>query len=277
MDKPWFKFTPSNWLSGSVQLLDDAEKGTYIDLMAMIWKEGGRLDNNKILHRKLRLDHATACDRIDSYCELEILHCEDDLLSIKFLDSQLDDLADKSKKAKENADKRWSKDKDPMQPHANKKREEEKRRDKKEENIKTHTLETSIDPENCNTGASDIMRYLEVFQKIKSFNFNQEFSKIQGAYAEAIHNCDGGEVQIIQAAKDYLYYCQHMQQATQFRANHISFLNKHQFKTDWLIQAENDFMAKNPKATGGTPMVPQFQERDKLEEELGIKFKWDVE
>ena len=146
MDKPWFKFTASNWLSGSVQLLTDSEKGTYIDLIAMIWKEGGKLENTKILHRKLRLDHATACDRIDSYCELGILHCEDDILSIKFLDSQLDDMADKSQKAKENAEKRWSKTKDPMQPHANKKRREEKREEekRKEESNKTKALATDI-------------------------------------------------------------------------------------------------------------------------------------
>ena len=138
MDKPWFKFTANNWLSGSVQLLTDSEKGTYIVLIAMIWKEGGKLENSKILHRKLRLDNATACDRINSYCELDILHCEDGILSIKFLDSQLDDMAIKSKKAKENADKRWSKEAKSMPPHANKKREEEKREEKKR---KEKTLE----------------------------------------------------------------------------------------------------------------------------------------
>jgi len=132
MDKPWFKFTANNWLSGSVQLLTDSEKGTYIDLIAMIWKEGGKLENTKILHRKLRLDNATACDRINSYCELDILHCENDILSIKFLDSQLNDMADKSQKAKDNANKRWSKDTPSMPPHANKKRREEKREEEKE-------------------------------------------------------------------------------------------------------------------------------------------------
>jgi hypothetical protein len=130
MDKPWFKFIASNWLSGSVQLLSDAEKGTYIDLIAMIWKEGGQLEFNKLLSRKLRIDHATACDRINSYCELNILQCKDTVLSIKFIDDQLKDIKNRSEKARENAEKRWSKKETPMQPHANKKREEEKRRDK---------------------------------------------------------------------------------------------------------------------------------------------------
>ncbi len=146
MDKPWFKFTANNWLSGSVQLLTDSEKGTYIDLIAMIWKEGGKLENTKILHRKLRLDNATACDRINSYCELDILHCEDNILSIKFLDSQLNDMADKSQKAKDNANKRWSKDTPSMPPHANKKRREEKREEEKRKELKSKPKKQFIAP-----------------------------------------------------------------------------------------------------------------------------------
>ncbi len=134
MDKPWFKFTANNWLSGSVQLLSDGEKGTYIDLMAMIWKEGGSLKVDKILSRKLRLDHATVCDRIDSYCELNILVCEDDVLSIKFLSDQLEAINEVSDTNSKNAKKGWDKRRALMPPHANKKRKEEKR---EEENIKS--------------------------------------------------------------------------------------------------------------------------------------------
>lgn len=134
MDRPWFKFTSTNWLSGSVQLLDAAEKGTYIDLIAMIWKEGGKLENTKILHRKLRLDNATACDRINSYCDLDILVCENNFLSIKFLDDQIDSYKTTCDKNSKNAAKRWDKETKPMRPDANKKRREEKREEK---NIKT--------------------------------------------------------------------------------------------------------------------------------------------
>ena len=97
----WFKFFPADWLGGSVQLLSDAEKGTFIDLIAMIWKEGGTLEFTKVLHRKLKLDHATACERIDSYCDLEILHCEDNILSMKFIDNQLNDINKTKEKNKE--------------------------------------------------------------------------------------------------------------------------------------------------------------------------------
>lgn len=134
-DKPWFKFTASNWLSGSVQLLSDAEKGTYIDLVSMIWKEGGQLESNKILSRKLRIDYATACDRIKSYCDLDIMACENDILSIKFLDEQFKDMADTSKKNSENAAKRWEKKPkkcDPM-PIREEEREKREERDKRED------------------------------------------------------------------------------------------------------------------------------------------------
>jgi hypothetical protein len=139
MDRPWFKFTANNWLSGSVQLLDAAEKGTYIDLIAMIWKEGGKLENSKILHRKLRLDSATACDRINSYCDLDILVCEDDFLSIKFLNDQINSYKTTCEKNAENAAKRWDKEPKPMRPDANKKRREEKREEEKRKELKNIT------------------------------------------------------------------------------------------------------------------------------------------
>jgi uncharacterized protein YdaU (DUF1376 family) len=131
MNKPWFKFIATDWLSGSIQLLSDAEKGTYIDILAMIWKENGSIKRDKVLARKLRIDYATACDRIDSYCDLDILVCENDCLSVKFISDQLNSLSEVSKKNSENASKRWEKKKTPMRPNANKKRKEEIREDKK--------------------------------------------------------------------------------------------------------------------------------------------------
>jgi len=148
MDKPWFKFTATNWMSGSIQLLTDAEKGTYIDILAMIWKEGGSLKLTNIVSRKLRVDHATVCDRIKSYCELDILVCQDDILSVKFLSDQIDELAEISKKNAENANKRWAKKGDSMRQDANKKREEEKREEKKREKSKpkkTYELPVWVD------------------------------------------------------------------------------------------------------------------------------------
>ncbi len=135
----WFKFSATDWLSGSVQLLSDGEKGTFIDLIAMIWKEQGSITVNNILYRKLRIDNATACERIKSYCELGILVMQDDELSIKFLDNQMNDIETTSKKNSENAKKRWDKKKakcDRMPIREDKKREEEKRTDNKKENNK---------------------------------------------------------------------------------------------------------------------------------------------
>jgi len=128
----WFKFSATDWLSGSVQLLSDGEKGTFIDLIAMIWKEQGSITVNNILYRKLRLDNATACERIESYCELGILVMRDDKLSIKFLDNQIGDIETTSKNNSENAKKRWDKKKtecDRMPIREEKRREEEIRKD----------------------------------------------------------------------------------------------------------------------------------------------------
>jgi len=135
----WFKFSATDWLSGSVQLLSDGEKGTFIDLIAMIWKEQGSITVNNILYRKLRIDNATACERIKSYCELGILVMRDDKLSIKFLDNQMSDIETTSKKNSENAKKRWDKKKtecDRMPIREEKKREEKIITDNKKENNK---------------------------------------------------------------------------------------------------------------------------------------------
>ena len=106
----WFKFSATDWLSGSVQLLSDGEKGTFIDLIAMIWKGQGSIEVNNILYRKLRIDSATACERIESYCDLGILVMRDNELSMKFLDEQIEDIKSTSKKNSDNAKKRWDKD-----------------------------------------------------------------------------------------------------------------------------------------------------------------------
>ena len=133
-DLPYFKFIANDWLSGSIQLLSDSEKGTYIDLTAMLWKEHGSIALDKILARKLRLNYATVCERIDSYCELNIMVCEDSVLSIKFISDQIDSFGEVSKKNAENAKKRWSKSKDEcdrMPIREEKRREEKRKEDKK--------------------------------------------------------------------------------------------------------------------------------------------------
>jgi len=154
----WFKFFPADWLGGSVQLLSDAEKGTFIDLIAMIWKEGGSLEISKVLHRKLKLDHTTACERINSYCDLEILHCENNTLSMKFIDNQLSDINKTKETNKKNADIRWKKEAEKKVDNATASsrmpireeqiREEEIREDTEEENKDTpsSTSEKPIDP-----------------------------------------------------------------------------------------------------------------------------------
>ena len=154
----WFKFSATDWLSGSVQLLSDGEKGTFIDLIAMIWKEQGSITVNNILYRKLRLDNATACERIESYCELGILVMRDDKLSIKFLDNQIGDIETTSKKNSENAKKRWDKKKpecDRMPIREEKRREEEIRKDNIREDNKELCADTPQPPKKTITERGD--------------------------------------------------------------------------------------------------------------------------
>lgn len=149
----WFKFISSEWLGGSIQLLSPEEKGTFIDLCAIYWKNDCCLTFTKVLSRKLRVDHATACDRINSLCELDIVAMQNEELSIKFLDLQKEDIQARASKNSENAKKRWSNSSDSMQPHANKKKsktknkieDKEEDKDKKDQNARPRFIPPTIE------------------------------------------------------------------------------------------------------------------------------------
>lgn len=88
---PFFKFDAEKWLSieSTVQLLTDAEKGTFTDLLAMIWVNKGRLENTAILARKLKVDEGTFKVRLATFMDLELISEVDGFLSVKFLKGQL--------------------------------------------------------------------------------------------------------------------------------------------------------------------------------------------
>ena len=58
---PYFKFYHLDWMTGSIELATYEEQGIFIRLCALIWKEGGTIKNDNMLHRRLRLDDAVAC------------------------------------------------------------------------------------------------------------------------------------------------------------------------------------------------------------------------
>lgn len=126
----YFKFFYLKWLAGSIQLFSDAEKGTFIDLCAHTMEEGGKLNfNNPMLARKLRIDNATLCERIRAYAEADLVVCEGDFLSIKFIDDQIEAYHKTCQKNRENANKRWGNKSEGMPIREEKKRLEYNRKE----------------------------------------------------------------------------------------------------------------------------------------------------
>ncbi len=130
---PYFKFDVTAWLTGSIQLLTAEEKGTFIDLCAMIWQENGELLVDKKLHRKLHVDDTTLYERIRAYTELDILVYENNILSVKFIDKQLKERKKVSEINKKNIEKRWNKTEVDTERNI---REERRREKNKEKNTK---------------------------------------------------------------------------------------------------------------------------------------------
>jgi hypothetical protein len=243
MERPWFKFTANNWLSGSVQLLSDAEKGTYIDLIAMIWKEGGRLENTKVLHRKLRLDHTTACDRINSYCELDILVCEDGYLSIKFLSDQIDSYKTTCENNAKNASKRWAKSDSSMRPNANKKRKEEKREEEKRKDKKTEQKSLAIDPNETTKPKPDaFMRFFEIYPK----PFNAMCIYTKNAFFEAVSIADGEDPILVNASM-YANYFEKAGKPIQYALKAQEWLETQSWRTDWNAELKKHQNQNSPK------------------------------
>ncbi len=133
MSLTFFKFDFNRWLAGSIQLFTDAEKGTFIDLCARTMEEGGLLDyTDPMLPRKLRIDEATLCARIQAYAEADLVVCNGTDLSIKFITKQINEYNFKCEKNRQNARKRWDKKCDTMPNRIEENRIEENRIDNTE-------------------------------------------------------------------------------------------------------------------------------------------------
>ena len=87
---PFFKFDADAWLTGKIQLLSAQEKGIFIDLVARMWKENGSLKNDDVLPRLVRVPKATLAKSLEAYFQLGIMVEKDHVLSVKFVDAQLE-------------------------------------------------------------------------------------------------------------------------------------------------------------------------------------------
>ena len=101
---PWFKWSPSKWDTGNIQMCSHHSKGIFSDLCSLYWSRVGELPYALALQRICKGD-ASALQELSEY---EIFRVEDGFVRIDFLDEQLAEFGQASDKRRKAAEKRWS-------------------------------------------------------------------------------------------------------------------------------------------------------------------------
>lgn len=102
---PYFKFEPSEYDSGRIQMCSFEAQGLFINICSLYWSRLGDLPEKLVMHKLCR-GYANAYQEL---CNEKVLHVKEDIIIIKFLDEQLQESGTKSDKARKAANERWKK------------------------------------------------------------------------------------------------------------------------------------------------------------------------
>jgi hypothetical protein len=148
-DLPFFKFYTAEWNDGSIVDCSLEAQGLFINLCSLYWGRLGDLDN-ATAKRRLCHRNATAYKELIS---MGVVKVSDGRVIIDFLDEQLNERKDLSKKNSERALKRWKTDATAMPPHSERIatampiRGEEKREEERERrDVSAQTFGTKGNP-----------------------------------------------------------------------------------------------------------------------------------
>lgn len=127
---PYFKFEPSQWDNGNIQMCSLQSKGLFIDLCSLYWNRLGEVPYALALQKLCNSNK----DALQELIKYEIVGVVKDQIVIDFLDEQLLERGEVSVKRRESALKRWS-DANALQldSKSNARREEENREKKSRE------------------------------------------------------------------------------------------------------------------------------------------------
>jgi hypothetical protein len=98
---PFFKFDTDDWLTGKIQLVSQEYQGTFVNLLALLWRENGVLKNDRFLAKKLKVPSTYLEGCLTDLKELEIIIEKDGFLSVKFITLQLEKHLEYLKKCSE--------------------------------------------------------------------------------------------------------------------------------------------------------------------------------
>jgi len=188
MDKlQWFKFSYADWRMGKIQRCSEITQARFLNLCCLYWSKEANLSYEDA---EIEIDK----EHLDVLLAKKIIERDDEHIFIKFLDEQLEDIAETSKGKSKAAKIRWEKHrkrkaneeqnnadamhvhKDAMQNDAEKRREDKIR----EDNNIYHTQETFIEWFN------DCRKFLKLPSNIKKLSTmeSQMFKELESTYTK---------------------------------------------------------------------------------------------
>lgn len=102
---PYFKFEPSQWDTGNIQMCSQESKGVFIDICSIYWQRLGELPY-KLALQKVCGGNATA---LTSLCNEGVIKVIEDMICIDFLNEQLVEFENTSSVNSKNAREGWEK------------------------------------------------------------------------------------------------------------------------------------------------------------------------
>jgi hypothetical protein len=100
---PFFKFEPSEWDSGNIQICSREVKGLFIDLCALYWNRVGELPYALALQKLCN----GSTDALQELIDNQIIQVIEGNIFIEFLEEQLLEFGNVSEKRRNAAKKRW--------------------------------------------------------------------------------------------------------------------------------------------------------------------------
>ena len=179
---PYFKFEPSEWDNGIIQMCSRESKGLFIDICAMYWSRLGNLPYKLVL-QKLCNGNANALHEL---MQEQVFSIADEQIVIKFLDNQLSEFGHKSKQASKAAKARWSKhnknkgeNANAMQTHSKRNaiREDKIRLDKIRQKNRLYAIENCLPTDDQQNDFDEFLDYwFEIGMNDKKHKFEKQKS-----------------------------------------------------------------------------------------------------
>lgn len=85
----WFKFSPAQWFMGKIQRCSPEAQADYIRLLCLYWNKGGEMTFEEAQDE---------CFHLEELIKYKAVKVDEGMISISFLDNQLDDIQEMSEK-----------------------------------------------------------------------------------------------------------------------------------------------------------------------------------